>query len=262
MSVVINYAKERLQQGELAVGFGLGKLRTTEAAGFAQACGFHWLFVDMEHSTIDVDLASQICSAALATNVTPIVRVPGKQHFHMSRLLDGGAMGVVVPHVDTPEQAEEIVSYCKFPPVGHRSMTGLLPQLRYQTVPADQSIPLLNDATMIVVMLESPQAIANADAIAAVDGVDALLIGTNDLAAESGVPGQIGHARIEEAYAITIEACRKHGKFPGMGGVYQHDLMEKYVGMGMRLLLGGADIAFMMAAARNRAEFLNKLTLV
>jgi 2-keto-3-deoxy-L-rhamnonate aldolase RhmA len=259
VSVVTNHAKQRLRNGELAIGFGLSKLRTPEVASFAQASGFHWLFVDMEHSTIDVDTAAQICSTALTTQVTPIVRVPGKQHFHMSRLLDGGAMGVVVPHVDTPEQAREIVSYCKFPPQGHRSMTGMLPQLGFQALPADQAIPLMNDAMLIVVMLESPQAIENADAIAAVEGVDALLIGTNDLCAESGVPGQLAHEKIEQAYATTIDACRKHGKFPGMGGVYSHDLMEKYIGMGMRLILGGADLALMMAAAKARAEFLNGL---
>jgi 2-keto-3-deoxy-L-rhamnonate aldolase RhmA len=95
-------------------------------------------------------------------------------------------------------------------------------------------IEALNGNTLVVAMLETPQAVDNADAIAAVEGIDALLIGTNDLAAEMGIPGQFGHDRIESAYAAMIGACRKHGKFAGMGGVYEHGLMEKFIRMGVR----------------------------
>ncbi|MFO1349417.1 MAG: aldolase/citrate lyase family protein [Gammaproteobacteria bacterium] len=256
MPEIINHAKQRLQNGQLTVGFGVSRLRTPEIATIAKACGFHWLFIDMEHSTVDVDRAAEICAAALPTGVTPLVRVPGMQHFHMTRVLDGGALGVVVPHVDTAEQARAIVAACKYPPAGHRSLMGALPQLGYANVPIPQAIEQINAALLIVVMLESPQAIANADEIAAVPGIDVLLIGSNDLAAESGVPGQVGHERIEAAYGQVIAAARKHGKHPGMGGVYEHKLMEKYIRMGVRFVLGGADLGFILAGARSRTEFL------
>jgi len=259
MSVVTNHAKQRLQAGQIAAGFGLSRLRTVDAASIAQACGFHWLFIDLEHSSIDVDLASQMSMAALNSGVTPLVRPSSQNPHHMTRLLDGGAMGVVVPHVDTPKEAEAIVAACKYSPVGHRSMYGVLPQLGFAALPAEQAIEILNDTIMIVVMIESPTAVANAEAIAAVAGVDGLLIGTSDLAAESGIPGQFNHVKIEAAYQDVIDACRKHGKIPGMGGVYTNLLLEHYIHMGMRMILAGSDVSFMITAATQRGEFLQNL---
>lgn len=259
MSISINHAKRRLRSGQIAAGFGLSRLRTVDVASIAETCGFHWLFIDLEHSTIDVDLASQMSMAALPTGVTPLVRPSSKNPHHMTRLLDGGAMGVIVPHVDTPEEAEAIVAACKYPPAGRRSMYGVLPQLGFESLPAEQAIEILNDAIMVVVMIESPTAVANAEAIAAVAGVDGLLIGTSDLSAESGIPGQLDHDVIKAAYQRVIDVCRKHDRIPGMGGVYSNALLERYTQMGMRMVLAGSDISFMMAAAKQRSEFLQRL---
>jgi len=107
-------------------------------------------------------------------------------------------------------------------------------------------------------MMETPTAIANAEAIAAVPGIDALLIGTNDLAAEMGIPGDFGHQRIAGAYETVIAACRKHNKWPGMAGVYVEELMQKYIGMGMRLVLAGSEGAFLMAGASRRAALVRE----
>jgi 2-keto-3-deoxy-L-rhamnonate aldolase RhmA len=110
-------------------------------------------------------------------------------------------------------------------------------------------------------MLETPKAIANADAIAQVPGVDVLLIGTNDLCAEMGIPGQFTDPRVEDAYRSVVAACARHGKHPGMGGVYEPKLMEKYIGMGMRFILGGSDLSFLMAGARARADVLRAVKI-
>ena len=92
-------------------------------------------------------------------------------------------------------------------------------------------------------------------------GVDAILIGTNDLCAEMGIPGQFGDPRIEDAYRKVIAACRNNNIHPGMGGVYEPRLMEKFIGMGMRFILSGGDMGFLMAGARERANFLHGLKL-
>ncbi len=110
-------------------------------------------------------------------------------------------------------------------------------------------------------MLETPQAVENADAIAAIEGVDVLLMGTNDLCMEMGIPGELGHERVVAAFEKVIAACHAHGKHPGLGGVYAPDLMEKYVGMGMRLVLTGSDLSMMMIAAKDRATFMRGLKL-
>ena len=107
-------------------------------------------------------------------------------------------------------------------------------------------------------MLETPTAIVNAEAIAAVPGIDVLLMGTNDLCAEMGIHGQFGHDRVVEAYRALIAACKKHNKSAGMGGVYTEDLMPRYIEMGVRFVLAGQDGPFMMAAASARTAFMRK----
>src|SRR3546814_17291901 len=99
-------------------------------------------------------------------------------------------------------------------------------------------------------MLESPEAIAEADAMAAVPGIDVLRIGTNDLCAEMGIPGKFGDERVAKAYDTVFSACRNNGKVPGMGGIYDEELSQKYLKLGMRLLLAGNDLGFLMADDR------------
>ena len=128
-------------------------------------------------------------------------------------------------------------------------------------MPVEETLRLVNDETLVVVMLETPAAIANSEAIAAVTGVDVLLIGTNDLCAELGIPGKFTDAKVENAYRTVIAACHKHGKFPGMGGVYDPPIMERYIRLGMRFILSGSDLAFMMAGARARTGALRSIKL-
>lgn len=256
-----NNARQQLAAGKPALGMGLRTLRTVDAGMIAKTCGFDWLFIDMEHSSLDVDLASQIAIAALPLGVTPIVRVPGKEHHHASRLLDSGAQGIVVPHVDTLEEAERVVSHCKYPPIGHRSVVGVLPQFAYQPMSVADATRTANQEILVVVMVETPKAIENVEAIAAVPGVDVVLVGTNDLCAELGIPGQFADAKVEDAYRKVIAACKKHGKYPGMGGVYDQPLMGKYINMGMRFILSGGDLSFLLAGAKARTAFLRDVKL-
>lgn len=259
MDVYRNHTKQQLAAGKIAIGMGLHQSRTTDIGAIAKTCRYDWLFIDMEHSALDIGTASQIASAALPIGITPLVRVPGKEHHHASRLLDSGAQGIVVPHVDSVEEAQRAVSHCKYPPIGHRSLYGQQPQFGFKSLPVAEVTRLANEETLVIIMLETPAAIGLADAIAALPGVDVVMIGTNDLCAESGIPGQYGDPKIEAAYRTVIEACRKHGKHPGMGGVVDHALMEKYIGLGMRFILSGNDTGFLMAGASARANFLHGL---
>jgi 2-keto-3-deoxy-L-rhamnonate aldolase RhmA len=254
-----NAALDRLRAGQLAIGVGLRQARTVDIAKAMRTAGFDWLFIDMEHNSMDLDTAVQISVAAQDAGITPVVRVPGYESFHATRALDGGAQGIVVPHVDDAATAARMVSQCRYPPVGHRSVTGALPQLDFRPTPLAEATEAVNRETLLVVMLESPAAIANAEAIAAVPGVDALLIGTSDLTMEMGIPGQVDHPDIAKAYETVVEACRKHGKHPGMGGVYSPPLMQRYIEIGARLILGGNDLPLLMAAATERAKALREM---
>jgi 2-keto-3-deoxy-L-rhamnonate aldolase RhmA len=254
--VLRNTARDRLAAGELALGVGIRQSRTVDIASIMKACGYDWLFLDLEHNSMDLDTAVQISVAALAVGIAPIARVPAGQHWLATRILDGGGLGIVMPHVDTVEEAREIADRLRYPPRGHRSIAGGLPHFGYEPVSTAEATEAIDAATLVVVMLETPCAVENAAAIAAVPGIDALLIGTSDLSIELGIPGQFEDERIVSAYQTVVDACRAHGKFAGIGGIYEDALLRRYIGMGVRLVLGGADLGFMQTAATARATTL------
>jgi 2-keto-3-deoxy-L-rhamnonate aldolase RhmA len=261
MATIRNIAKERLEAGELALGVGLRQARTVDIAKIMKTAGYDFLFIDREHNAMSVDLAGQISTAAQDAGITPIVRVPGFQHFHASRALDAGAQGVVVPHVDTAEIAAQMVDHCRYPPQGHRSVTGALPQIDFASWPLGEATAAINAATLVVVMLETPLAIDNVEAIAAVPGLDILLVGANDLCLEMGIPGQLDHPRVVDAFERIVAACRAKGKHAGLGGVYTPPLIERYVAMGFRFVLAGSDLSFMLGAAKERAAAVRAMRL-
>ena len=124
MPLIENTTKQKLKRGELALGFGVHHLRTAGTAMLAAAAGHDWLFIDMEHGATSVHEATQLCISALPSGVTPIVRICAGSLDEGTRCLDNGALGVIVPHVDTAERAKEIAQAFRYPPIGHRSWGG------------------------------------------------------------------------------------------------------------------------------------------
>jgi 2-keto-3-deoxy-L-rhamnonate aldolase RhmA len=115
MSAVPNHALRQLRAGKLAIGLGVQSSRTVSIAQLAKTAGFDWLFIDCEHSSMDLDMAAQISAASLAVGVSPIVRVAGFEHWHASRVLDNGAQGIVFPHVDDAAAAKRVADACRYP---------------------------------------------------------------------------------------------------------------------------------------------------
>lgn len=259
MTAYANQVKRQLAAGQLALGMVLRQARTVDIASIAKTCGYDWISIDMEHTSLDLDTAAQMAHASLAVGVTPIVRVPGQEHYHASRLLDCGAQGIIMPHVDTAEDARRLVSHCRYPPVGRRSLASVQPQLAFASVPAEAAMRQVDDELLVIAMLESPEAIANADAIAAVPGVDVLHIGTGDLCAEMGISGRFDDPKVEQAYREVTNACRGHGKHAGMAGIHDPALAQKFIGFGVRFVAGGTDLNFLMAGARERTKLLRGL---
>lgn len=258
MPLIKNITKEKLKAGELVLGLGLRQVRTPDIAKVAAVSGYDFLFIDLEHSAMSLETAADISVAALDAGCTPLVRSSSHLHHHASRPLDFGAQGIVVPHVNDEKEARQVADHTLFPPLGHRSVAGAAPQLEYEAVPVDSATKKLNENNLIIVMIESPKAVENADSIAATPGVDGLLIGTNDLCAEMGIAGQYDNKQITTAYDKVISACQNNGKHAAMGGVYS-DLAKKFVRMGIKMVLAGSDLSFLMEAAKSRSEFFRKL---
>jgi 4-hydroxy-2-oxoheptanedioate aldolase len=251
--VLRNHVKEKLARGEVVASMTVRLVRGIEIARIAKTAGFDSLYVDMEHSSFSLETTSQICMAALEAGVTPFVRVPGVAD--VQRILDAGALGIIAPHVQTAHEARAYVRAAKYPPLGERSNAGPLPHLQYRSFPAAQAYAAIDAATMVIVQFESDEAIKNADAIVAVEGVDMVLIGTNDLLADWGLAGQYDHPRVRDAYEKTIAACRKHGKHTAVGGfATRPDLAAQYVRMGGRYVSTGTDLGFLLAACAAKAK--------
>jgi 2-keto-3-deoxy-L-rhamnonate aldolase RhmA len=261
MPLLASDALQKIRSGQLTLGLGVHHLRGAAVPLLAKAAGFDFLFIDAEHGAISTPEISQIAIAALGMGVVPIVRICAGAMDEGTRALDNGALGLVVPHVDTPEEARRLVEAFRFAPMGHRSTGGSNAAFGYRPPPPAEASALLNSELLIVPMIETPRAVENADGIAATPGIDALLIGSNDLALEMGIPGQLGHDSIRQAYETVGTACRRHHKVLGMGGIYDEALARRYIGLGARLVLGANDHSLILNAATQRAAFLRGIPL-
>lgn len=256
-----NVARAKLAAGELSLGVGLRQARTVDIAKAMTAAGFDWLFIDMEHNSMGIDTAAQISVAALDAGIAPMVRVPNGEYAMATRMLDAGAAGIVMPWVQSVAEAREVVDKLRYAPTGRRGVTGSMPQFNFIVPDIGKAIQIIDRECLIVVMLETEAAIAQADEIAAINGIDVVMIGTNDLAIDMGIPGQFADDRIVAAYETVKAACEKNGKWMGMGGVYNSELLQRYVTLGARFILSGNDIGFMMAGAQARTGELRDLDL-
>ena len=261
MTMLGSDALRRIRSGQLTLGFGVQHLRGAAVPLLAKAAGYDWLFIDSEHGSISTQEISQICLTALPTGIAPIVRICRDAFDEGTRALDNGALGLIIPHVNTAADAKQLIDAFRFYPLGHRSSGGASAQFGFRAPPSAEMQKTLNKEILLIPMIETPEAVENVDAIAAVDGIDAILIGTNDLTLEMGIAGQIGHEKVQGAYRRIGEACRRYKKIFGMGGVYDREWAPRYIAMGARMVLAASDHGFLMEAATNRANFLRKTLL-
>lgn len=244
-----NLMKQKMQSGGLAVGMIVRLMRNVEVAAIARSCGFDCLYIDLEHCSFSLETVSQISVTATAMGITPLVRVPGMDAATISRTLEAGAQGVIIPHLETAAQAAAVVQAAKFPPMGSRSLLGPNPHTLFRVGPAAETMQAMNDAVLVVAMIESVTAVENAEQIAAVPGMDMLLIGTNDLCNSLGAPGQYDNPAVHEAYAQVAAACHKHGKHLGVGGLNARpDLARRMIALGASYVSAGSDTGFLMSA--------------
>jgi 2-keto-3-deoxy-L-rhamnonate aldolase RhmA len=254
-----NNVKEKLRRDEVVAAMTVRLVQSAEIARIAQTAGFDTLYVDMEHSAFSFETCAQICVAALQAGIAPFVRVPANTSDYISRVLDAGALGIIAPHIHSLEEARAVVRAAKYPPMGERSNAGALPHLAYRSFSAGEVYSALNDATMVIVQFESAAALAAAHEIVALDGVDMVLIGLNDLLADWGIPGEYDHPRVRQAYAETIAICRDNGKHCVGGLASRPDLAAEFVKMGARYVSTGTDLGFLLAACTAKARQVHEM---
>jgi 4-hydroxy-2-oxoheptanedioate aldolase len=241
-----NTLKAALKRGErqLGVWISLGSQTATELVA---RIGFDWLLIDMEHSTAEVGDVVGHLRAAFGGSAEPMVRVPWNDAVVLKRVLDIGARSLLVPYVQNVEEARRAVAATRYPPAGVRGFSGMTrandysANTSYATAAADE--------IFLAVQLESPEAIANAAEIAAIEGIDGLFIGPNDLAANMGLVGQPYAEPVRAAIRGVLADIKAAGKAAGVLD-FKPDSAAEWFAHGYDFVAVGSDISLLNAGAR------------
>jgi 4-hydroxy-2-oxoheptanedioate aldolase len=248
-----NHVRARLRAGEPSLGSWLAIPSPVSARYMAQL-GFDWLTVDIEHQPAGIETAAQMFAAIVANGTAPLARVPWNTGENIKRVLDCGAWGIVVPMVNTRDEAEAAVAAARYPPLGVRSVGGGLHALNFGADAATY-YARANDEILVVLQAESPQAVENADAILSVPGVDAVFIGPNDLLSQMGmVPKMESDApQFVEALDHIVRTARKYGVAPGIH-TSDHEMASRRMAQGFQFVAVASDARFMLAEGRTQLQ--------
>src|SRR5262245_31943699 len=240
----VNAVKQALKAGKPSVGTWLS-LGSITASRFLARCGFAWLTVDLEHPLVDWETATHMFGAIADAGCVALARVPANRHDHIKRVLDNGAMGVVVPMVNSREEAEAAVAACLYPPRGNRSVGGSVHALNFGTSAAEY-YQKVEDELLIVLQCEHIQAVEDAERIFSVPGIDAIFVGPNDLAASMrGKDGKPSSAEATaQAHRHILQTCKKVGVPAGYHCTSPAEVLHR-IEEGWQFLAIGSELKLM-----------------
>lgn len=258
MALIENVALKRMRAGETALGMQVRLGRSGEVAALAGATGHDWIMLDLQHSGMDLGTVVEISLASYGFGVSPVVRVSGVGNPDTIRLLDAGVMGVILPDTQSAEQARDFVSQCRFPPLGHRSVTTGYVVLGYEPLHISSAAEVLNRETLIVCMVESLEGVDQLEEIAKVDGVDVIHLGCNDLLMQMGQPGRFDSPDLALIVQKLLDVCTRYGKFAGMGGDRDLVRMQGFIRAGGRFVTTDSDLGFLRLEAKRKTDSLRQ----
>jgi 2-dehydro-3-deoxyglucarate aldolase/4-hydroxy-2-oxoheptanedioate aldolase len=240
--------RQRLRQGELLLGQMVLELFTPGIGQMLASCGLDFVIFDMEHGRCDISLLAEMVAGCRGSNIFPIARVPDVNYAPLSRPLDLGARGVMVPRVETRMQAEDIVSQLRYAPLGRRGVALGIAHDLYRAGDAD-FFARTNEETCVILLLETEKAFENLEAIISVPGVDVAWVGHYDLTVSMGIPAQFEHPRFLAAMEELATVCGRHGVAPGFLPSTP-ELAMHWISKGFRALSLGSDIGVFMDGVR------------
>lgn len=244
-----NRVKAKLARGERSIGTTIFEFATSGIGRIAAEAGAEFIIFDLEHTTWSVETARRLLAESRSADIMPIVRPPATEYHLIAPLLDAGAMGILIPTVESAAQARLAADSMKYPPLGRRGCAFGIAHDDYTGGDPAAKMTSANAETMLIALIETPAGVAHADAIAAVPGVDSIWIGILDLSATLGVPGQFTHPSVEEAIERVLAACAAHGRTPGIpvGGPEDG---HRRITQGFRAIAYSIDIAIYQSALR------------
>jgi len=250
-----NQLRKKLSAGETVYGTMLQELRSPAIPIILADLGFDFVFIDMEHGAFSMETVADLVKIIRLTGATPLVRVPDLQYHLIARCLDAGAQGIMVPRVETREQVENIVSYSKYPPKGVRGCSVNKGHNDYRPEPMTQFIKKADAENLVILQIERGRAIDDLDSLFSVPGVDAAVLGPNDLAASLGISEDLGGEVMNEAFQKVVDAGAKHGVYTGMH-IGNADKLIEWREKGMRILTFNTDLGFYRSAAASGLKYL------
>jgi 2-dehydro-3-deoxyglucarate aldolase/4-hydroxy-2-oxoheptanedioate aldolase len=254
MSIIpSNRLKAHLAQGHLAVGTMVAELRQVSVMQALANSGFDWAIIDNEHGVFTNESIADLSRAARLVGVTPIVRVPTLSYEQIAQALDGGAQGVMLPRVTSAEEVRGAVAVVKYPPEGRRGSALGRGHTNFQSGDVGQVMADANRESFVIVQIETEEALANLDQILAVPGVDAALIGPNDLAIALGVTGKMRDPVLVAAIEKTMAACIKQRVYPA---IHTNDiaLTTEWAKKGMRLVSISSEMGHLQKAGKEAVD--------
>jgi 2-dehydro-3-deoxyglucarate aldolase/4-hydroxy-2-oxoheptanedioate aldolase len=256
--VQTNTTKAKLKAGQAVAGPIISEMRSVGSVKLMALGGYDFLFFDMEHGMLDWETTVSLVQMSLMCGITPIVRPTDTTYALVARAMDTGAQGVIIPRVDTREQAEAAVSYAKYPPLGRRGAGGD-GRNGYERRTPLQAVEESNAEGCIILQIESKQGLDNLDEIAGVEGVDAILIGPQDLSISLGVHGDFSAPVFLEAAQHVVGTCNKHSVASGMVEK-EAEAFRRWYEMGMRLLVCNSDSNMLFTAASRDSAAIKTFT--
>ena len=244
----MNGFRQRLQNGEVLLGQMVLELFTPGIGPMLDACGLDFVIFDMEHGRCDLGLLSEMIASCRGSKIVPLARVPDAAYAPLSRALDIGARGVMVPRVETRQQAEEIVSELKYAPQGKRGVALGIAHDLYQAGTAD-FFAAANEEIAVILLLETEKAFENLDEIVSVPGVDVAWMGHYDLTVSMGIPAQFDHPRLLAAMDALVTSCKRHGVAPGFLPPTPESAVH-WISKGFRAISLGSDISVFLDGVR------------
>jgi 2-keto-3-deoxy-L-rhamnonate aldolase RhmA len=251
----MNSFRHRLKQRELLLGQMVLELFTPGMGPMLAACGLDFAIFDMEHGRCDIALLAEMVASCRGSDIFPMARVPDAAYAPLSRVLDIGARGVMVPRVESRQQAEDIVSQLKYAPMGRRGVALGIAHDLYRAGTAE-FFAQANEETCVVVMVETEKAFEHLDEIVSVPGVDIAWVGHYDLTVSMGIPTQFEHPRLLAAMDALVAACERHGVAPGFLPPTAESAAH-WIRKGFRAISVGSDIGVFLEGVRSfRADAL------
>lgn len=225
----------------------------------ASLVGIDGIWLDMEHRPFTLDTIQSLLTATKAGGNTDVVVRTSRHEFALvTRVLECGAQGVIYPRCNDANEAREVVRAAKFAPLGARGCDGWGRDAPFGTMSIEEYIREANEQTLVIVQIESPEAVEQADAIAAVDGVDVLMFGMGDFSVLSGIPGQVRHEKVLEASRRVCQAALQAGKHFGQP-VPSLEAAEEMIAMGGLVVFHNADVLMINHGLRSMKERIDQL---